>query len=298
MIRPLRKLATFFGIALLFWAASGPAGAATPRETEKSTAVQALILAAEMQGVLLRGITSAFTCAFLGQSREETGFYADLELFGAKARQLRPLIEIDRPNSKKKTKYYNKLISQYSDIKSLGDGLLEGYAKSGKVDRSLALKLRRAANRVTYRTHELLRFCAEDIDFSSLNPVQRRHYVEGMLIMKMYSNLMGAVKEAFADQLTGDDDPAVGYWHSLGEFDIHAAMYRGLVDFSLPENKTKARLFGRLLKSKHDILIKGEAMYLMVERTARPCLEEAKVLQEAVAEVEPIFQALWKETIK
>jgi len=90
----------------------------------------------------------------------------------------------------------------------------------------------------------------------------------------------------------------MGYWHSLGEFDIHAAMYRGLVDFERPEHKTKARLFGRLLEAKHDILVKGEAMYLMVERTARPCLEEAKLLQEAAAAVEPLFQALWKETTK
>lgn len=284
-IRKTKFIFPLLLLTLLIGQVPGRALADTPELEEVK-------LVGQLQSVLLTTVQTALGGWFLAEPEAKSALAKGLKDFGEIAGRIRSKLKVDKPGYKIRTKYYNKLVAKYADVKLTGLELFKTRPGTRDLDPKPALALRKSADQVTYRIHELIRHCSEKADLKGYSQDRRRDLAEALVILEMEANLYHAAKEAITENITAKAGEAVAYWHNLGTFDFNAALYRTLVDLHDPANKTKAEMFAKLLELKHDLLNAGESVYVRTHKTARPAKPEVKDLMTACRKIGPVLAKL------
>ena len=282
------KLVAWVLLALVF-ALAWPGGSqAQPRDLE------AFMWTSQMQAHLLRGVIRVYGDVVLNLKGVEQDFQSQLNAFDELAVELKPFLEADQAHNLNTLKYYNKLLTQKRTLEKIGKQILERRNKGQKIVKADIEPLEKAAFQTVYEARQLMRHLVRQLDLESIDQKNRERICEVLVLTEMQGHLLNSIREAFADNLHCNSSPAESFWLSLSSFDILATVYKSGSAAASPE---KAKVFQSLVALKHDVLMEGEAMYL-VAKTCKHDLEAARNVEKAAGTLMPIFQTLLQEAMK
>ncbi len=282
-------LILFVLTALIFLRAEG-AGAQPPR-------LKAFLLASQAQAQILHGIIGLYGNAVLHLKNAEQEFESCMTSFDRLARELKPLLNPDSPGNENLSKYYDMLLIRKRTVMKDGKRLLEKEAGRKKLGRADIEPLEKAAFRTVYAARQLMRHLVRNMETGETGRKDRERMAEALLLSEMEGHLLNSIKDSFADNINCNSSPADTFWLDLASFDILATVYSSGVFSSDSGTAEKTGALKSLVSLKHDVLMEGEALYL-VAKTCRPDLEAAKVVADAAGRLLPIFETLIREALK
>ncbi len=259
--------------------------------------LESLLWTSQMQAHLLRSIIRVYGDAVLNFKGVEQDFDSQLNAFDRLARELKPLLQAGPPGAENTTRYFDKLLTRKRTLEKAGKRFLENRKKGHKIGRNDLEPLEKAAFQTVYAARQLLRNLVRRMGLDSLDPENRKRIGEVLLLAEMQGHLLNSIRGAFADNLDCTSSPADDFWLGLSSFDILATVYKSGITGSSPANPEKSRAFRSLISLKHEVLMEGEAMYL-VNKTCKQDLEAARTVEGAAGRLMPIFKTLIQEALR
>lgn len=257
------------------------------------------LLTSQMQAQVLQGIIGVYSDTLLKRKEARETFQARMKAFDGLSEELRAGLGTDRPGNENLSKYFSKLTARKRMVEKSGGLILERIGSGRKIGRSDIEPLEKAAFQTVYAARQLMRNIVRLMDLEKTDPREKRRVAEVLLLAEMEGHLLNSIKDAFADNINCNSAPADTFWLDLASFDILATAYRaGAGIFAEePGGEAKAEALGKLIRLKHEVLMEGEAMYL-VAKTCQPDLEAAKTVAGSVAGIGELFKTLIGEALK
>jgi hypothetical protein len=255
------------------------------------------LLTSQMQAQVLRGIVLVYGDALLKFDDGETRFTAGMAAFDRLAGKLKKGLQADLPGNENISKYYDKLLSRKRQVMKAGRRLLEYRQKGRKLGRADIEPLEKASFQTVYAARQLMRHIVRGMDLEEAAQEDRKRVGEALLLTEMQGHLLNSMRDAFADNLNCNSSLADTFWLDLASFDILVTAFRGGLSPADFSDSPKAKALKKLISLKHDVLMEGEAMYL-VAKTCRPDLDAARTVEKAAGQLLPIFETLVKEALK
>lgn len=251
------------------------------------THMKAILLTAEMQSISFGGLI-AVTSGLVTENP-----VTDKEA-GEKLTKLGQ--ELDKLASGKAERYLTKVMNRSKAMTELGDKLVTRFKLTGKIDRDLAAELGRTSLSRMYAVDQLIRHTAAAVDLTKLTQAERLKLVEVGLLMRMETELLMALGEAFAGSMVWHQIEPERFWWCLGRFDFMATMFETLVDLNAPQNQDKAALFNKLKNLKGRAATKGDRLFRSASRAGQPSMGFAREVLALAREITPTLDRL-KQTV-
>ena len=272
-----------------------PPGAAA----ETPPGLDVFLLTSQMQAQVLQGIIQIYGEALLGLGGAKQAFRSRMASFDTLSEKLRTGLGPDRPGNENLAKYFSKLEERKRIVQKTGELILERRGSGRKIERGDIDPLEKAAFQTVYAARQLMRNIVRNMELDKTTPEEKRRIAEVLLLAEMQGHLLNSIKDAFADNLNCNTAPADTFWLDLASFDILITAYqagRGILTED-PAGEAKTQALKELLTLKHEVLLEGEAMYL-VAKTCRPDLEAARSVVRAAAKTGALFETLIGEALK
>ncbi len=270
-----------------------------PGAEARPPGLDVFLLTSQMQAQVLQGIIKVYGDTLLKFEDAEKGFESRMKNFDALAEKLAAGLRADLPGNENLSKYFTKLTARKRLVKKAGGRLLEQRRSGRKIQRADIEPLEKAAFQTVYAARQLMRNIVRKMDLAKADQEESKRIAEVLLLAEMQGHLLNSIKDAFADNINCNSAPADTFWLDLASFDILVTVYRagtGLFP-SEPANAAKTKALAELMALKHDVLMEGEAMYL-VAKTCTPDLDAARAVEGAAARIGALFKVLIGETLK
>lgn len=250
--------------------------------------MKAIMLTAEMQSVSFSGLITVTSGLVTENPVADKETSEKLTKLGQ---------ELDNLVSGKAERYLIKVKNRSQAMTELGDKLVTRFKLTGQIDRDLAAELGRTSLSRMYAVDQLVRHIAATIDLTKMTQAQRLKLVEVELVMRMETELLMALGEAFAGSMVWRQLEPERFWWSLGRFDYMATMFETLVDLNAPQNQDKAALFNKLKALKGRAATKGDRLFRSASRLGEPSMGFARELLALTKEITPTLERL-KKTVE
>lgn len=230
----------------------------------------------ELEAVKLIGRIQATLIYFMSDfdaqtimGRTMTGWEEPYAQYKADLKKLAQLTGVGRAGREKITKYYNMVLARDAEINEQLDRFEADLKKTGRPDSKISAQLALTAGRYRYAMDQMIRHLTSDLNIERLKQDQLTEYGETFHLIILQQLFLTAVFEAYDGNYPGASKPAHGFWLMLGRFDYQFQMYKIFIRLS---GLTEARsaFTANLEKIKHDLVVKGEAMYIESARDNRP----------------------------